>query len=203
MFASSHRACWWTTSGQTDWWTVFNACVHASMRCLASLVHTHVLNAQPNSTRDTSNTKPSRTRCALILTRPDHLPLVIGWVHHLERSKRVTTPPSKVKQAKPRVGEEKRNKNFRVLRRNLFLGHSCCPVTLVRIPDFGNSCLSEGEVMKRWFGYGWAQQPVTSRVWAFIASLLFAVSRLTGFRVLSTAKHIAWCRAGGRSWRPA
>lgn len=55
--------------------------------------------------------------------------------------------------------------------------------------------------MKGWFGYGWAQQPVTSRTWAFIASLLFAVKRLTGHRVLNTATHIAWAKAGGRSWK--
>lgn len=56
--------------------------------------------------------------------------------------------------------------------------------------------------VKTWLGYGWAQQPVTSRTWAFIASLLFEVSRLTGYRVLNHAKHVAWCKAGGRDWRP-
>ena len=56
--------------------------------------------------------------------------------------------------------------------------------------------------VKTWFGYGWAQQPVTSRTWALIASLLFAAKRLTGHRVLNTATHAAWAKAGGRSWKP-
>ena len=55
--------------------------------------------------------------------------------------------------------------------------------------------------MRRWFGYGWAQQPVTSRSWAFAASALDAIARLSGYRILSTAKHIAWSRAGGRERR--
>ncbi len=50
---------------------------------------------------------------------------------------------------------------------------------------------------KLWFGYGWAQQPIASRTWAFIASLTFAVSALTGHRILNHAKHVAWCRAAG------
>jgi len=44
------------------------------------------------------------------------------------------------------------------------------------------------------FGKGWAQ-PVTSKPWAFIATVLFTVSRLTGHRVLNHRKHIAWQRA--------
>lgn len=57
--------------------------------------------------------------------------------------------------------------------------------------------------MRVWLGYGWAQQPVTSRAWAFAASLLFAISKATGYRVLNHAKHVAWCRAGGRNWKAA
>jgi hypothetical protein len=42
----------------------------------------------------------------------------------------------------------------------------------------------------------WAQ-PVTSRPWAVICSVLFAASRATGFRVLNRAKHRAWQHACG------
>ena len=56
---------------------------------------------------------------------------------------------------------------------------------------------------KTWFGYGWAQQPVTSRTWALAASLLSAFSKLTGHRVLNHEKHVAWCKAVGREWRTA
>jgi hypothetical protein len=45
-------------------------------------------------------------------------------------------------------------------------------------------------------GYGWAQ-PVTSRRWAFLASALFYLSRLTGHRVLNHQKHVAWQKACG------
>lgn len=56
--------------------------------------------------------------------------------------------------------------------------------------------------MGKWFGVGWAQ-PVTSKTWAFIASLLEGIARLSGYRVLSHWKHVAWCRACGLEWRPS
>ncbi len=46
------------------------------------------------------------------------------------------------------------------------------------------------------FGNGWAQ-PVVSKSWAFVTTVLFALSTLTGYRVLNTAKHRAWQRACG------
>lgn len=49
-------------------------------------------------------------------------------------------------------------------------------------------------MLRLWLGYGWAQ-PVTSRSWAFVACLLDAISRASGHRVLSVAKHSAWCKA--------
>jgi hypothetical protein len=45
-------------------------------------------------------------------------------------------------------------------------------------------------------GYGWAQ-PVVSKRWAFVCSVLFAISRATGNRVLNHRKHLAWERACG------
>jgi hypothetical protein len=45
-------------------------------------------------------------------------------------------------------------------------------------------------------GHGWAQ-PVTSKPWAFVASVLFQVSRLSGYRVLNHSKHLAWEKACG------
>jgi hypothetical protein len=50
--------------------------------------------------------------------------------------------------------------------------------------------------MKTWFGVGWAQ-PVVSRLWALAATVLFALSSLTGHRVLNHAKHRAWEHAVG------
>ena len=54
----------------------------------------------------------------------------------------------------------------------------------------------KGARMKHWFGIGWAQ-PVVSRQWAFVASVLFALSSLTGHRILNHTKHRAWERAVG------
>lgn len=48
------------------------------------------------------------------------------------------------------------------------------------------------------FDFGHWAQPVTSRPWAVICGLLFAVSRLSGHRVLNGAKHRAWQRATGQ-----
>lgn len=42
----------------------------------------------------------------------------------------------------------------------------------------------------------WAQ-PVTSRRWALIAVLAEYASRLSGYRLLASAKHRAWERACG------
>lgn len=47
---------------------------------------------------------------------------------------------------------------------------------------------------KSWFGYGWAT-PVKSRAWAVVASALFALSQVTGYRYFNGIKHTAWCRA--------
>jgi hypothetical protein len=46
------------------------------------------------------------------------------------------------------------------------------------------------------FGKNWAQ-PAISKPWAFAADVLFAISALTGHRVLNGAKHRAWERACG------
>ena len=46
------------------------------------------------------------------------------------------------------------------------------------------------------FGEGWAQ-PVISKPWAFVASVLFALSKASGYRVLNGVKHRAWQRAVG------
>lgn len=46
------------------------------------------------------------------------------------------------------------------------------------------------------FGKDWAQ-PVTSKRWAFYATVLFTISKATGYRRLNHAKHIAWERACG------
>ena len=51
------------------------------------------------------------------------------------------------------------------------------------------------------FGKGWAQ-PVIRTHWAFICSVLFAISRLSGYRVLNHEKHVAWGRACGVSTAP-
>jgi hypothetical protein len=45
-------------------------------------------------------------------------------------------------------------------------------------------------------GHGWAT-PVVSKRSALWASVLFAVSRVTGYRVLNHRKHLAWERACG------
>jgi hypothetical protein len=48
--------------------------------------------------------------------------------------------------------------------------------------------------IRRWFGYGWAT-PVTSRPWAFAATVLEWVKRGSGYRV--------GCHAFGHAWERA
>jgi hypothetical protein len=48
--------------------------------------------------------------------------------------------------------------------------------------------------MKRWFGYGWAA-PVTHRGWAFVATVLDALKRASGYRLCVSSAHRAWERA--------
>ena len=43
----------------------------------------------------------------------------------------------------------------------------------------------------------WAE-PVVSKPWAFVATVLFALSKLTGNRVLNRAKGFAWRHAIGK-----
>jgi hypothetical protein len=42
----------------------------------------------------------------------------------------------------------------------------------------------------------WAQ-PVRSYPWAVVATALFTLSKLSGYRALNHAKHSAWVRACG------
>ena len=46
------------------------------------------------------------------------------------------------------------------------------------------------------YGDGWAEK-VVSVGWARVASGLFRLSRLSGFRLFAGSTHAAWCRATG------
>jgi hypothetical protein len=50
--------------------------------------------------------------------------------------------------------------------------------------------------MMTMFGNGWAQ-PVVSKPWAFVATILHALCRLSGYHVFVHAKAHAWERACG------
>lgn len=50
--------------------------------------------------------------------------------------------------------------------------------------------------MGTWFGYGWAQ-PVVSRRWAFITTILSFIKRVSHYRLCVSASHRAWERACG------
>jgi len=50
--------------------------------------------------------------------------------------------------------------------------------------------------MGNWLGKGWAQ-PVTSKPWAFVASTLFTISKISGYRLANAAKGFAWRKACG------
>lgn len=48
----------------------------------------------------------------------------------------------------------------------------------------------------RWFGKGWAM-PVVSKRWAFAATVLDRVKRVTRYKIGSHAAHRAWEHAVG------
>ncbi len=51
-------------------------------------------------------------------------------------------------------------------------------------------------MMRRWFGYGWAQ-PVEHRGWAFAATVTEWAKRATGRRAFNATHHRCWERACG------